>query len=715
MNAETNTDEEWPKSIAFVSENQSSNLGEKAGMHIPGTPIESEAPLASSPTDIVDEVRPPPVESLQIDEMEPPQSPIVDPPQPTKSENILKSPRVSKRATSPRRWSGKSGNEPARARAEEINTGCKVAPKIHDTPGDFFTIDVEIETWFDMSEVCVYTWLEFLQGPQHSQTSQCLQEMLLTGENEFDSVKSLRLHITKFSLSLIDGDNWLDQWNLDMHVEDFASQTLLVFILVAAVDQKILLRDNGVKILGNLLEQIAALRWDVGIDDDEEDYGFGHIDQNVSRAPRRTYLARLFFLTRLAFLATFGDDEALRKTKIAVWRQSGIQFDEHEIETGSYASPINYASFMDEISNRYPSYSHPEDRERQLGSRLKHMNNGSTSKTGHKGMPNDRYSRESSLEDTDFPPDPRDLVNPGNTAIPFVPHSIVEACSLYKSRVKLTPAILQLYDEYQGPHTGDPGNLESKIPEVRNVHELYRKTAPFQKSLIHVIIDFAIQDPKGVSPSVHAALSILWHMLRWFECTHILMFENLTALIMDCQFHLFAHMFCSNHTQLQQYVLEDFPDTGFWISAGHLAHYDGAPLKTDTKPNDLTIKLYNKYNLQTFTHLMGICRLVTAGKTQRLLVAAELPVDPYKSLFNVYEKELWLQMLQYLKSQVPFTGRRWRYLNMEIISAIYLHVPSEIDDNWLSGADISAAIKSAPNEEESLRKIIVAFNKKIRR
>lgn len=644
------------------------------------------------------------LENLHIDEIDPllasetPPSPSA--PMPAVYESGFRSPRASKASKTFRSHGSKVASESMRARAEEVNSDSKLVPKIEGPVGDFFGLEIEISAWFG---TCVQgfelkDWVYSLEKEYHQFPS---------GISEVRStLYRLLVHraATTVSEAMADMVDYVHQ-NISrilgfvrelLPSEDFDVHTLLFVVFAVHLKSPLCspLMDNGLDIVKVLLKQIAGLRWFPELDDDEFQLS--------------SLLSRLFMLTRLALLATFGSASDLKRTQSSVWESYGLEMPDTEVD---YASPINYAEFMEEISKRYPAcVANPDDIAHNIGVKLRSARPTTTTSKALSWSPS---------HDEAEPVEPRDLVNGLGSVMQYVPESIVEACNLYKSRTKATPALLQLHDmltQSTNFDMTDQGWASSAVPAVKCVSDLYAGTFRVHKSFVRVVVDFIMQTGKnGPSPEVHAALSSLWHLWQWFRAAHILMSEHLAALLFDCQFHLVAHVFCNGHPRLAAFALKPYAEnTHIWtMLTSPLTKYDGEVLNWSAKDTaQLVIPRFNKFKLQTYTHFLGISRLMVTGKTQRLLVVAELPVDPFKPLFGLYESDLWLQLLLYLKAQVPFTGKRWRYLNMELISAIYLYCPSCIDDNWLSGSNVTQVVRNAPFEENTLRELIIRFNER---
>lgn len=692
------------------------------------------------------------VQNLQIDEVEPPV--ISDPPSPEVAKPVGEEidfgefdgagetpPSISPVPESPSSNGTQfRATENMRARAEEINSGSKVVPRVEITQQDYFGMAIEFESWFSLAQEqhhwVLHRWMEALRLFDDSETT---PKALLT---IFDGLKApvnsavgeitRRVHPTLESLGINAYDIVLS--------EDFNSHTLLFVYLCAQIESKELLLDRGVPLITELMEQVSLMRWMLNDEEDLEEeansgIGGGSGDQNGEREPdtvqASAILPRLLALLRLSILASLGDSEELKSVRNQMFKNYDLKVPEDG--SSELVSPINYAVFMDDIERRYPAFVHLPDENHKLGAQLKdnmissfHGDDQrilssdpvSLNEMSHHYPQSEQRRRGSSLGSD--PNDPAALVGYHRSIMPYVPESIVEACELLKSNVCPTPQMLQLYEEIlhlrrrsnEQPKTAS----EAAPPQINAVKSIYHQTLEIQKSFIRVTVDKLLYSGFNDGPGLgsHAALSSVCLLLQWFEVSHVLMFEHMSAILFDCQFHFAAHIFCQRYPKILHSILSDYTCTGssvFWKPL--LRSYEGGPqLKwtEDGLASDLIIEDCNRLHLQTYTHLMTILRLMIVGKAQRILVVTEMMVDPIKELFNIHEPKLWSEILQYFKAQIPFTGKRWRYLNIELISAIYLYCPSRLDDNWLSGSDITSIMRNAGAEEEELRRLIHNYN-----
>jgi hypothetical protein len=89
---------------------------------------------------------------------------------------------------------------------------------------------------------------------------------------------------------------------------------------------------------------------------------------------------------------------------------------------------------------------------------------------------------------------------------------------------------------------------------------------------------------------------------------------------------------------------------------------------------------------------------------------AKLPSEILKRALSVYQEDLWRTVLEIFKEQVPYNGKKWKYNNMDIISAIYLHCKAKLRDDWLSGLDVTAEIDDSYPQEVAIRALVQFYN-----
>ena len=123
---------------------------------------------------------------------------------------------------------------------------------------------------------------------------------------------------------------------------------------------------------------------------------------------------------------------------------------------------------------------------------------------------------------------------------------------------------------------------------------------------------------------------------------------------------------------------------------------------------------YSYRNLFSAINYLRILQKVTRRKTHRaLLLVSYKSGNHLKKTLKIPVKMLRYYTLKLFKSQVPFCGRKWRQSNMKIITAVWLSVPAELRDDWLSGGgggmgggwvgDVDGTVEDALPLEQALR------------
>lgn len=133
------------------------------------------------------------------------------------------------------------------------------------------------------------------------------------------------------------------------------------------------------------------------------------------------------------------------------------------------------------------------------------------------------------------------------------------------------------------------------------------------------------------------------------------------------------------------------------------------------------LKNYSYRNLFSAINYLRVLQKVTRRKTHRaLLLVSYKSSNHLKKTLKIPVQMLRYYTLKLFKSQVPFCGRKWRQGNMKIITAVWLSVPAELRDDWLSGGgggmggacvgDVDGTVEDALPLEQSLRALTHWWN-----
>lgn len=133
------------------------------------------------------------------------------------------------------------------------------------------------------------------------------------------------------------------------------------------------------------------------------------------------------------------------------------------------------------------------------------------------------------------------------------------------------------------------------------------------------------------------------------------------------------------------------------------------------------IKNYSWRNVFSHINFLRILQKITRRKTHRALMLVQYKSSNHlKKTLRTPVYLLRYYTLKLFKSQVPFCGRKWRQSNMKIITAVWLSVPAELRDDWLSGGgggmggacvgDVDGSVEDSVPLEQSLRALTHWWN-----
>ncbi|EME47887.1 hypothetical protein DOTSEDRAFT_42198 [Dothistroma septosporum NZE10] len=272
-----------------------------------------------------------------------------------------------------------------------------------------------------------------------------------------------------------------------------------------------------------------------------------------------------------------------------------------------------------------------------------------------------------------------------------------------------------------------------------------------------------------------ALSAILLLLLKWFKLSHILQYEYMTQLLLDsnyvplilklwqtqeigraCHYKLDRDernffYFCQTNSR---HGVPKSPKAQMKDSAAEEWEDDAAPppikLKRDelqegpqspvtdmldfTHPPEVDelgypqtplpstpLKSYSYRNILSAVNYLRVLQKITRRKTHRALLLVSYKSSTHlKKTLKIPIHPLRYYTLKLFKSQVPFCGRKWRQGNMKIITAVWLSVPAELRDDWLSGGgggmggacvgDVDGTVEDALPLEQSLRALTHWWN-----
>nr|POE53421.1 factor arrest protein 11 [Quercus suber] len=276
-----------------------------------------------------------------------------------------------------------------------------------------------------------------------------------------------------------------------------------------------------------------------------------------------------------------------------------------------------------------------------------------------------------------------------------------------------------------------------------------------------------------------ALSAILILLLKWFKVTHILQYEYMTQLLLDSNYvPLILKLWQTQEIGRACHFQLDRDDKGFFyycrVNSRHPPLEDEEPIfvepimedlreqeEDDSAPPPIKLKRdphpppsdssprpapefqhppevdelgypttsipaspltkYSYRNLFAAINYLRVLQKITTRKTHRaLLLVSYKSSNHLRKTLKIPVRELRFYTLKLYKSQVPFCGRKWRQSNMRIITAVWLSVPAELRDSWLSGGgggmggacvgDVDGTVEDALPLEQSLRALTHWWN-----
>lgn len=268
-----------------------------------------------------------------------------------------------------------------------------------------------------------------------------------------------------------------------------------------------------------------------------------------------------------------------------------------------------------------------------------------------------------------------------------------------------------------------------------------------------------------------ALSAVLLLLLKWFKLNHILQYEYMTQLLLDSNYVPLILKLWQTHEigRACHYPLDREESNFFYFcqstsrqGAPKPQEKPSAPVVEDDSEDDAApppikmnrddqgssflpepdynlppeidelgypqtplppspINTYSWRNIFTSINYLRVLQKITRRKTHRslLLVSYKSSIHLKKTL-KIPVHQLRYYTLKLFKSQVPFCGRKWRQGNMKIITAVWLSVPAELRDDWLSGGgggmggacigDVDGTVEDALPLEQSMRALTHWWN-----
>lgn len=250
------------------------------------------------------------------------------------------------------------------------------------------------------------------------------------------------------------------------------------------------------------------------------------------------------------------------------------------------------------------------------------------------------------------------------------------------------------------------------------------------------------------------AVGITLRLLQWFKISHVLKYYYLSSILFDQQFVTISLDFISNNfnnqnnqslshqlaekkDELLEYEMLinqnklmnpqfKLPKLSFFHNCLHMSSTNveytfvnktfilEIPKQLDSKKvSHVYIKNFNHNFASILANMLEINnKILLKNQSQRIFSMNDVkPSELFKMILINYDNDAFSQpILKILKKLVPYQGRKWKSMNMDLISTIYLNCKLSMKDNWLSGKDLGSEFNNSYDQEIALRALLQFYN-----
>lgn len=270
-------------------------------------------------------------------------------------------------------------------------------------------------------------------------------------------------------------------------------------------------------------------------------------------------------------------------------------------------------------------------------------------------------------------------------------------------------------------------------------------------SLVRLMLLYQLEILRVKEIALQAASSILALLLEWFKVSHVLKMHFLSSLLFDHQFltefvdflscslnnpdlqsgsddnkvkfSAYDVLACQNKLMNPQIYIPQF-DYYNWCH-NSLQSFQPTELinrnpfsmfPSSVGENNETVLHINQFN-HRFCHILVnlfhvVNKVLVRNVSQRIFTFNDAkPTDLLKLVLTNYENDCFkIPILKIFKKLTPYQGRKWRALNMDVISLIYLNLRLSLNDNWISGKDIESDFNNSLDQEVALRLLLQFYH-----
>ncbi|KAF3490634.1 HAM-2 [Arthroderma uncinatum] len=330
-----------------------------------------------------------------------------------------------------------------------------------------------------------------------------------------------------------------------------------------------------------------------------------------------------------------------------------------------------------------------------------------------------------------------------------VPASIIEAGELFSSRMRMTRALEQLWEEREAFMKYDRG-WDERAPSTRYRDETAASDPEAQSRADQSPRSLKQTDDDDVQRRLDAVESFYVHALPNLQSFVIVVLKelltNITAIASKsnngdngdgrADFFHFCHVHSDQPpepipplepTEIADDSSEDeaAPPPILRQSRSRISMLEEASAKSaaaeqgkenarllevdelgfPTAPIESgPITTYSFRNFFSAINFLHIMQKITRDKAHRCLLLVQYKCSAVlRKGLKIPDPHLRLYTLKLFKSQVPYCGRKWRLSHMRVITAIYLYCRPELRDDWLAGGDVDAEVEESLPMEQALR------------
>ncbi|CAO3643636.1 unnamed protein product [Cunninghamella blakesleeana] len=211
-------------------------------------------------------------------------------------------------------------------------------------------------------------------------------------------------------------------------------------------------------------------------------------------------------------------------------------------------------------------------------------------------------------------------------------------------------------------------------------------------------------------------------LLKWFKISHILKYEYFSQLLVDsgCML-LILKIFglqeiaalSSIKTNIDEYNL--FEQIASHPSVSNLEEKKDKENGLSTQGTSIESKnqnYTNGRNIFWIINLLRVLQMLSKNKIHRIMVLVQYKSAAiFKRVYKISHPKVELYALKNLKNQIPFLGRKWRSVNMKMVSAIYFHCTPDLREDWLiTRSDKESDLEDGKMEEINLRILIRLYH-----